>query len=181
MRPRDVLRATEEDLFRHRAAMKLSVIIPCYNAAKTIGVQLEALCRQTWNEPWEIVVSDNGSSDQTLAVVETFKNRIQNFHVVDSSDKPGSAHARNVGVSASSGELLAFCDADDEVGEGWIPAIGNALRNADFVASCFEIKKLSPSWCQFPHAQSKGLQRAAYPPLPSPCCRSRSGSQTQTP
>lgn len=50
---------------------RLSVIIPCLNAADTIGKQLEALARQEWSEPWEVVILDNGSTDETLAVAET--------------------------------------------------------------------------------------------------------------
>ena len=39
--------------------IKLSVIIPCYNAETTLAVQLEALARQRWSEPWEVLVVDN--------------------------------------------------------------------------------------------------------------------------
>ncbi|MBF2059991.1 glycosyltransferase family 2 protein, partial [Fischerella thermalis] len=43
--------------------MKVSVIIPCLNAAETIGVQLEALANQQWSQPWEVIIADNGSTD----------------------------------------------------------------------------------------------------------------------
>ena len=44
--------------------VRLSVIIPCYNAAATLGEQLTALSEQVWDQPWEVIVADNGSSGQ---------------------------------------------------------------------------------------------------------------------
>jgi glycosyltransferase involved in cell wall biosynthesis len=42
--------------------VELSVVVPCLNGAKHIGTQLMALAKQDWSEPWEVVVSDNGST-----------------------------------------------------------------------------------------------------------------------
>jgi len=72
--------------------MKLSVIIPCFNAATT--VQLEALAHQHWCEPWEVIVSNNGSTDETVAIVEQYQEKLSNLRIVDSSDQRGAAHAR---------------------------------------------------------------------------------------
>jgi glycosyltransferase involved in cell wall biosynthesis len=52
--------------------MKLSVIIPCLNGAATIATQLAALARQQWDQPWEIVVADNGSTDESAGIVERY-------------------------------------------------------------------------------------------------------------
>lgn len=147
--------------------MKLSVIIPCLNAAKTIGVQLDALCQQEWDEPWEVIVADNGSSDETLAVIKEKSGGLPSVQVVDASDCGGSAHARNVGALLASGKSLVFCDADDEVGPGWLAAIGSALSEHDFVASRLDIEKLNPPWiaARLRNPQAAGLQRVAYPPF----------------
>jgi glycosyltransferase involved in cell wall biosynthesis len=147
--------------------MKLSVIIPCINAAGTIATQLEALAKQEWSEPWEIIVSNNGSSDGTLSIVEQYRKRLPNLRVVDSSDIRGSAHARNVGAQAAKGETLAFCDADDEVAPGWVAAIGEALMSHDFVASRMDFDKLNQGRVLEAfrdHPQKYGLQRIWYPP-----------------
>jgi len=144
-------------------AMKLSVIIPCLNVADTIAIQLEALANQDWSEPWEVIVSDNGSTDETLAVVERYRGRLPNLQVVDSSDKRGAAHALNVGVAAAHSEALAFCDADDEVASRWAVAMSEALRKYDFVAGRFELAKLNPPWLQAKHAQQNGLNRFRSP------------------
>jgi glycosyltransferase involved in cell wall biosynthesis len=144
--------------------MKLSVIIPCLNAADTVAIQLEALANQHWSEPWEVIVADNGSTDSSSLIVKSFEERLPNLRIVDSSDKRGAAHARNVGAVHATGESLAFCDADDEVGRGWVSAIGNALSRYDFVASRFEMKKLNSSGFFLNHEQEKGIMEYTYPP-----------------
>jgi len=146
--------------------MKLTVIIPCLNAAKTISVQLEALSNQQWSQPWEVIVSDNGSKDETAAIVEQYQEKLPNLRVVDSSDRRGAAHARNVGAAAAAGEALAFCDADDEVAPRWVAAMGEALSKYDFVAGKREYKKLNEPWTlkYRPPSQVDGLQKYSYPP-----------------
>jgi glycosyltransferase involved in cell wall biosynthesis len=141
---------------------KLSVIIPCRNMGATIGAQLEALAQQSWSEPWEIIVSDNGSTDDSVRVVEGYAPRLPRLRLVDSSDRPGAAHARNVGVCAAAAPALAFCDADDEVGTGWLAAMGTALSRHDFVACRLDTGKLNRAWVR--HPQEYGLQELWYPP-----------------
>ncbi len=146
--------------------MKLSVIIPCFNAADTFAIQLEALANQQWSEPWEVIVSDNGSTDDSVTIVEKYKAKLPNLRIVDSSDKQGTAHAKNVGVFATAGEALAFCDADDEVGLGWLAAMGEALSKYDFVACRREYSKLNESWTLKYRrgSQRDGLQKSQYLP-----------------
>ena len=147
--------------------MKLSVIVPCFNAADTIGVQLEALAKQEWSEPWEVIVVDNGSTDSSLAIAEQFKERVPNLRIVNASDQPGAAHARNTGAKVAQGEFLAFCDADDEVAESWVAAMGQALAEHDFVAGRHEFDKLNEPWLLKSRTllQQKGLQDYKYPPF----------------
>lgn len=143
--------------------MKLTVIIPYYNAASTLGLQLEALARQQWSQPWEIVLADNGSKDNSREVIESYRGRLPNMRIVDASEKPGAAYARNKGIKVALGEAMALCDADDEVGEGWVAAMGEALSKHDFVACRMETVKLNPRW-MWGHEQEKGLQTIWYPP-----------------
>jgi glycosyltransferase involved in cell wall biosynthesis len=146
--------------------MKLSVIIPCLNAAETIGGQLEALRRQKWRGSWEVIIADNGSRDTTLSVIKANAYGLPSLQVVDASDRRGAAYARNIGASFASGESLLFCDADDEVGPGWLAAMDAALSASDFVASRLDIAKLNPPWIagSLKNPQGKGLQKVAYPP-----------------
>jgi len=88
--------------------MKLSVIIPCYNEADTIATQLEVLAKQYWSEPWEVIVSDNGSTDDSLAIVEKYlpirHTRISKAEFVGKALKPKSEYilANEVKVLSSS-------------------------------------------------------------------------------
>ncbi len=145
--------------------MKLSIVIPAYNAASTIAIQLEALAIQQWEEPWEVIVSDNGSTDNTLEIVNRFKDKLPQLKIVDSSERRGPAHARNKGVAAASGEAILFCDADDEVAPGWIAAMREALKVKDFVAGRLEYEKLNEHWTLGQQSmQTSGLQ-VHYPPF----------------
>lgn len=126
--------------------MKLSVIIPCYNGANTIADQLEALANQEWSEPWEIIVADNRSTDNSMAIVKQYQERLPNLRIVDASARQGQPYALNCGAEAAVGESLAFCDADDVVGPCWLVAMGQALSKYDFVACRFDTEKLNPPW-----------------------------------
>jgi glycosyltransferase involved in cell wall biosynthesis len=148
--------------------MRVSVIIPCFNAAGTISGQLEALAAQQWPEPWEIIVADNGSTDGSLAIVKAYQRRLPHLRLLDASDRSGAAHARNVGARAAHGQALAFCDADDEVASGWLIAIGEALSHHPFVAGRVETTKLNPLWVTEAygrHPQEVGLSKICYPPF----------------
>ncbi len=143
-------------------APDLSVIIPCRNMGTTIGAQLEALAQQAWSQPWEVIVSDNGSKDDSVQVVQRYAARLPQLRLVYSSDRLGAAHARNVGARAATAPALAFCDADDEVGTGWLAAMGNALARHDFVACRLDTGTLNREWVR--HPQEYGLQELWYPP-----------------
>lgn len=143
--------------------MKLSVIIPCHNAEATLAMQLEALSRQEWSEPWECIVADNRSTDGTRRLAEGFIGRIPGLKVVDASQRAGAAYARNAAARHACGESLAFCDADDLVADGWVAAMGNALQVHDLVACRLETTRLNPPWLHG-HEQEHGLQKIWYPP-----------------
>jgi glycosyltransferase involved in cell wall biosynthesis len=92
--------------------MKVSTIIPAFDAVKTIAQAVDSALAQQC-EGQEVVVVNDGSTDSTLSVLEGYGSRI---HVINRSNS-GAAAARNVGVANSSGEYLAFLDADDV----WLP------------------------------------------------------------
>jgi glycosyltransferase involved in cell wall biosynthesis len=126
--------------------VRLSVVLPTLNGAETIGEQLDALARQDWDEGWELVVADNGSTDATLDVVESYRGRLPALLVVDASDRRGMAHAINVGVRAATGDAVLFVNDDDIVADGWLAAMGTALRSHDVVAGTLEFDRLNEPW-----------------------------------
>ena len=129
-----------------KSEVKLSVIIACFNAGETLASQLEALAGQTWGERWEIVVADNGSTDNSRQIIESFRAKLPNLRVVDAGDKRGAAHARNVALHTANSDRFAFCDTDDQVGDGWVAHIGEALGKYDVVVSGFDDEKLNQQW-----------------------------------
>jgi glycosyltransferase involved in cell wall biosynthesis len=88
--------------------MHISVVIPCYNCTGTIGRTLESILRQS-RPPDEIVTIDDGSTDDTLEVLNRFSGRIK----VESQENRGVSATRNRGVELAGGDWIAFCDSDD--------------------------------------------------------------------
>ncbi|GAB4461749.1 MAG: glycosyltransferase family A protein [Elainellaceae cyanobacterium] len=126
--------------------MKVSVIIPCFNNASTLPIQLEALAKQQYAQDWEVILADNGSTDGTLKVGYEFGDRLPNLHVLNASKVAGSGYARNLAAKVARGEFLLFCDADDEVGDGWLAAMDAALQKHDFVGGHLEYWRLNKPW-----------------------------------
>jgi glycosyltransferase involved in cell wall biosynthesis len=90
----------------------VSVIIPAYNAAGFLAEALASVAAQNYH-PLEIIVIDDGSADATAAVARAFSSSVQLIE----QPHAGAGAARNTGVAAAHGEILAFLDADDL----WIP------------------------------------------------------------
>ncbi len=86
---------------------RISVIIPCYNHAATIGRTLDGLLSQTYPDV-EIVVVDDGSTDDLDRALAPYRGK---FRLVRQENRGGPA-ARNRGFRESSGELVLFSDAD---------------------------------------------------------------------
>ncbi len=89
--------------------MKISVIIPAYNAEKYISKAIESCLSQTY-APHEIIVIDDASTDSTAAIAGSFPPPVRVIRLVENM---GVAVARNRGIQASTGDWIAFLDADD--------------------------------------------------------------------
>jgi glycosyltransferase involved in cell wall biosynthesis len=90
----------------------VSVIIPTHNRARLIGQAIESALGQTYPHV-EVVIADDGSSDDTRAVVESFGPRVKYVRQANA----GVSAARNFGMRHARGEFIAFLDSDD----GWRP------------------------------------------------------------
>jgi GT2 family glycosyltransferase len=115
-------------------APRASVVVPAFNAGRTIDRQLEALGAQRVADDLEVIVADNGSSDDTRSRVRAWTERVPTIRLVDASDRRGAAHARNRGFAAASGTLVLGCDADDVVDREWAGRLLDGLDDADLVA-----------------------------------------------
>jgi len=93
----------------------VTVVVPVYNGAMTIANCLESLLAQTYpQDRYEIIVVENGSTDETTRVVEKYPVRL--FH----NEVRGPAAARNRGIRESTADIIAFTDADCVVTPTWL-------------------------------------------------------------
>ena len=86
----------------------VTVIIPNYNYAKYLNDCLSSILEQSYS-PLEILLVDDGSTDQSLIIAKTYANRVQIF----SNGHLGVNAARNLGIKNATGKYIAFCDSDD--------------------------------------------------------------------
>lgn len=93
--------------------MDVSFIIPCYNAAKTLQSTVASI-EKTCSVPYEIIIVDDGSTDETEYVTMEII-RLNNAVRLYSQCNKGVNAARKLGWSKSSGEYVCFVDADDEL------------------------------------------------------------------
>jgi GT2 family glycosyltransferase len=122
---------------------EVSVVIPMYNAAGTIGEQLDALAAQEYSGRWEVVIADNGSTDDGADVALGWSDRLPELRIVDASAKRGVSHARNTGAAAARGDLVLICDADDVVAPGWLAAMAAAGADCDVLGGSVEDERLN--------------------------------------
>ena len=94
----------------------VSVITPAYNAARFIGETIASVQSQTFHD-WEMLVADDGSRDETQAVVERIAAIDRRIILIRLQRNEGSAAARNAALSHARGRYLCFLDADDL----WLP------------------------------------------------------------
>lgn len=110
----------------------VSVIIPAFNAAGFLPRALASVAEQSYPaDRIETIVVDDGSTDETLALARTFEEHMPGLQVF-SQPNQGVAAARNMAITVSSGELIAFLDADDR----WLP---------DKISAQVEIFQFEPS------------------------------------
>lgn len=120
-----------------------SVVIPTYNAAHVIGEQFSALAAQTDAPPFEIVVSDNGSTDDLATVISQWQERLPLLRRVDAARGRGVSVARNVGIERAATDKILICDADDRVSPGWVAAMVAGLDTSPLVSGPVETTLLS--------------------------------------
>jgi glycosyltransferase involved in cell wall biosynthesis len=94
---------------------KISVIIPVYNGEKYLSEAVYSVKKQTY-PIHEIIIINDGSTDNTQKIIENLRKEISNI-IPLFQENSGPARARNYGILKSSGDYIAFCDADDI----WLP------------------------------------------------------------
>src|SRR5687768_9931393 len=97
------------------ATPKVSVVIPVYNRAKYVGETIESVLSQTYQD-FELIVVDDGSTDGSRKVLESFGNRVTVLEHPNRENR-GQSAAINRGLAAARGEFVGMLDSDDL----WLP------------------------------------------------------------
>lgn len=119
----------------------VSVVIPCFNAARFLQRSIESVVGQTHRD-LELIVVDDGSTDDSVAVAREMASTDARVRVHVLSERRGVAAARNAGLEVARGKYVAFLDADD----WWMPAklekqlAAAAARAAGLVYSAVEVR-----------------------------------------
>lgn len=100
---------------------QLSIIIPAYNCESSVERCIKSVLLQKIKYTYEIIVINDGSTDNTQDVLNKFEN-IENIHIIEQKNK-GFSGARNTGIDFATGRYLMFLDSDDEM----LPNSINAL------------------------------------------------------
>lgn len=98
---------------------KVSIILPVYNAERFISKTIESILVQSFKD-WELIIIDDCSKDQSLAVCEQFAEKDKRIKIIASETNQGSAETRNKGLELATGTYIAFVDSDDYIEKDYL-------------------------------------------------------------
>jgi cellulose synthase/poly-beta-1,6-N-acetylglucosamine synthase-like glycosyltransferase len=104
----------------------IAVVIPCRNGARWIAETIASVLEQNY-QMLEVVVVDDGSTDDSLTIVKSFGDKVQ----WRSGPNRGACAARNTGLALVTADFTTFIDADDRMNDGFLAAAGRALAGSD--------------------------------------------------
>ena len=124
-------------------AIRLSIIIPCYNSSKTILRCLDSIYALPLPESdFEVIAVNDGSTDETQALLEEYVRHHTQLTVIRHLVNRNLGAARNTGLAAAKGKVIAFVDSDDEVSPGMIQALNlMEAKDLDMVALRLEYRE----------------------------------------
>lgn len=97
--------------------MRLSIIIPVYNAEKYIRKCIESIFSNLENS-FEVIIINDGSDDNTLKIIKEFMKKYTNIILINNTNK-GVSYSRNIGIKKAQGDYIMFVDADDKLRKNW--------------------------------------------------------------
>jgi glycosyltransferase involved in cell wall biosynthesis len=90
----------------------VSIITPSFNKDKFISQTIESVLNQTYSN-WELIIVDDASTDNTISIINGFKERDNRIKLFINSENKGANYCRNLGIEKSLGEFIVFLDSDD--------------------------------------------------------------------
>lgn len=114
--------------------LKVSVIVPIFNAEKYLDSCIQSVLRQTYRN-WELILIDDGSNDRSGAIADEYQQADKRIRVLHTPNA-GVSSARNQGIELATGNYIAFLDADDELTDDCLEKLLKTAvsDNADIVA-----------------------------------------------
>lgn len=110
--------------------MKISVIVPLYNAEKYLRDCIESILSQTFTD-FECMLIDDGSKDNSLNICFEYAAKDNRIKVIQNEHK-GVSYARNTGLKMAKGEYISFVDSDDEISDSMFETMVNHMDNNDY-------------------------------------------------
>ena len=135
--------------------VKVSFVIPVYNAESFLRQCLDSIKNQTVNE-WEMILVDNGSTDSSGDICNQYANEDNRIQVVHQENK-GPASARNIGVRLAKGDWISFIDSDDWIEKNYIEILQDYFdEKYDLIFYAYDIVSENGTKCIL----DKGVARA---------------------
>ena len=120
----------------------ISVVIPALNEEKYLPDCLKSLRNQDYTGPYEIIIADNGSTDNTIRIAQDFQAR-----VVPCPEKKNVFYARQIGADAAQGDIIAQADADTLYPRNWLSRIADRFeKHPEMVAVTGRYVYTEPPW-----------------------------------
>jgi glycosyltransferase involved in cell wall biosynthesis len=110
------------------SSTKISVAIPVYNRQDCIGACIESALKQT-SKPFEIVIVDDGSTDRTKAVIESYAKQYNHISFFPAPKNGGENYARNRCIEMAKGDFILWLDSDDYLVENAVESVESAMAD----------------------------------------------------
>lgn len=141
-----------------KQTIKFSIIIPCYNAEKTLPRCLTSVCNSILKEI-EIICINDASSDTTLQVLTEFKRNDSRIKIINFDKNQGAAKARNAALKIAKGEIIGFVDSDDDVDECHFNDIYIKMKETNSDINIISFKQINPDSIIYNHELAKFISR----------------------
>ncbi len=132
--------------------VKISVIIPVYNAAKYLSKCLNSLISQTFKN-FEVLCINDKSTDGSLKILEEFAQKDERIKVINNEKNIGAALARNIGIDRAEGKYIYFLDADDYIDEKYLECMAAKIeqQNCDVVLNLSVLSESDGNQNEYKH------------------------------
>lgn len=123
------------------SAPLVSILVSCYNVRQFLPDFFKNIAAQTFKD-YEIIVVDDGSTDNTIQLLNEFKNKFNNLKVITHKQNRGLGAARNTGLKAAKGKYVYFCDVDDQIKPDLLSYCSNLMQsdaNLNYIIFGFDV------------------------------------------